>query len=255
MARVFAIIIVACFSSTSFAFDHSHKNWSEVLRKYQNTKGLVQYKKLKEDISKDEHHAFNSYLTEIQGVKHAEFEKWTKNEKMAFLINSYNALTFKLILNNYPVASIKKTGGLFTKPWSVEFFSLLGGKIKSLDPIEHEWLRPVHKDYRIHAAVNCASMSCPPLRHEAFIAAKLDAQLDDQMKAWLEDTARNQISSKTKLFKLSKIFDWYKKDFEEWGGGAVNVISKHMTKPLPREIASQIKIEYLDYNWDLNEAK
>lgn len=255
MNKVLSLLAIFFLSIPAFAFDHIHLRWSEVLKKYQNTQGYVSYKKLKEDAALDKKHNFYQYLAEIQSVKQSEFDRWTSDEKKAFLINSYNALTFKLIVDHYPVASIKKIGGIFTKPWSLEFFSLLEGKIKKLDPIEHEWLRPTFKDYRIHAAVNCASVSCPPLRSEAFVASKLDAQLDDQMKLWLNDKTRNQINYQTKVFKVSKIIDWYKADFEDWGGGVVNVINKYVTNSLPREISSQIKVQYLPYNWDLNEAK
>ncbi len=255
MKNVLALLILTCFSMSSYAFDQTHDKWTEVLKKYQNAQGLVNYKKLKSDIAHDKMNPFNLYLTELQSVPHTDYEKWSKDEKKAFLINAYNALTFKLIVDNYPVASIKKIGGFFTKPWSIEFFSLLDGKIKKLDPIEQDWLRSKFKDFRIHAAVNCASISCPPLRHEAFVANRLDAQLDDQMKTWLKDRTRNQIDVKLKLVKISKIFDWYNKDFVDWGGGPLNVIAKYSTPPIPHETVDQIKVEYLDYNWELNETK
>lgn len=256
--------MMVLLSSTAFAFDHTHKEWTSVLKEYQTKKGLLKYKKLKADTDKSKEskdakktkiHVFNSYIDSVQAVSFKEYSSFSKNEKMAFLINSYNALTVKLILDNYPVKSIKKIGGWFTKPWSVEFFSLLDGKIKSLDPIEHEWIRPKFEDYRIHAAVNCASFSCPPLRNEAFVASRLDKQLDGQMVAWLKDQNRNQISLKSNTWTISKIFDWYEGDFKKWGGGVVNVISKYMKKPLDPEASKKIKIKYLNYNWDLNEAK
>ncbi len=225
------------------------------MKEYQNSQGLVKYQKLKADAGKDKNHVFNQYLLELQSLKYADYESFSKNEKMAFLINAYNALTVKLIVDRYPVKSIKNIGGFFTKPWSVEFFSLLDGKIKSLDPIEHKWLRPHFKDFRIHAAVNCASISCPPLRNEAFQASSLDKQLDDQMKVWLRDKSRNQVDSQSKQWKLSKIFHWYKDDFKKWGNGIVEVVSQYTEQSLSREIASQVKIDYLDYDWSLNEVK
>jgi hypothetical protein len=250
----FGFLLLIC-THPSFAFEQNHQKWTTVLQTYQNNQGLIQYKKLKADTTADANHVFNIYLSDLQNVKHVDFEKWPKNEKMAFLINAYNAFTFKLIIDHYPVASIKKIGGLFTQPWSVEFFSLFDGKIKSIDLIEHVWLRPIYKDFRIHAAVNCASISCPPLRHEAFVGAKLDAQLDNQMREWLKDKTRNQISTEENVFKVSKIFDWYKSDFEKWGGGVWNVIIKYMDNPISSDMAKNIKIQYLDYNWGLNEAQ
>lgn len=244
-ALVFSVYLLAVpgvLAIPAHAFDHSHKDLTDTLAKYQDADGLMKYAGLKKDSAA----AFARYVQAIQGVTNGEFNGWSANQQKAYLINAYNALTVKLILDNYPVKSIKKIGGLFTKPWSVKFFKLLGGQLEALDPIEHEFLRPKYKNHRIHAAVNCASYSCPPLRHTAFTADKLDAQLDEQMTVWLADAGRNQLGANP--LKISKIFDWYKKDFEQWGGGVLAVVGKY-GKPAGRDI------EYLDYNWDLNESK
>lgn len=208
--KVLTLLCVMLLPTIGYGFDHGHVQWTQVLKKYQDKSGFIHYRQLKADMASPTH-PLEAYLKDVQSVPLAEFEKWQDNQKKAFLINAYNALTVKLILDNYPVKSIKKIGGLFSKPWRIEFFSLLDGKIKALDPIEHEWLRPKYKDFRIHAAVNCASFSCPPLRNEAFTSDKLDAQLDSQMKSWLADSGRNRISKHK--FEISKIFDWYKDDF------------------------------------------
>jgi len=234
------------FASAAYGFDHDHKLWNETLAKYLDAKGMVKYRALKAD-AKDARHAFTRYLKELENVPRATYDGWNAGQQQAFLINAYNAFTVRLILDNYPVKSIKKIGGLFTKPWSVKFFKLLGGEIQALDPIEHEWLRPKFKDYRIHAAVNCASYSCPPLRRTAFTAAGLSIQLDEQMKIWLSDPERNQLGGEP--LKLSKIFDWYGKDFEQWGGGVLKVVAKHAPQPPAGK-----NIKFLDYNWDLNES-
>ncbi|MGE4130158.1 MAG: DUF547 domain-containing protein [Bdellovibrionales bacterium] len=237
----FAGLLALSVHAAPQSFDHEYKAWSALLGEYQNAEGLVAYKKLKSsgDLA--------PILSTLESVSYAQYNKWSDNQKKAFLINSYNAFTVKLILDHYPVASIKKIGSWFKKPWSIKFFKLLDGKIQSLDPIEHEWLRPKYKDYRIHAAVNCASKSCPPLRHEAFVGSKLDAQLDEQMKLWLADESRNNLSDKKKI-KISKIFDWYKSDFESWGGGILKVIEKHSGQSL-----SEPKITFLEYDWSLND--
>lgn len=238
------------FTSTAFGFDHTHADWSNVLKNYQTDKGLIKYKQLKED-AKVKSHKFNTYLKETSSLTYADYNKLDDRKKMAYLINAYNAFTIKLIVDKYPVDGIKDIGGFFSKPWGIEFFSILNGKIKSLDPIEHKWLRPKFKDYRIHAAVNCASISCPPLRNEAYVGEKLDAQLDDQMKAWLSDPSRNSVNPNSDSVTISKIFDWYEDDFRNWGGGVLNVINKHSAK----EKIKNAKIKYMNYNWDLNEAK
>lgn len=239
----------------SLAFDHSHQKWTSTLVEYENDRGLVNYKKLKMDMKDQSKHLFGQYLNDLYAVTFSEYQKFAKNEKMAFLINAYNALTVKLIIDKYPVSSIKDIGSFFTKPWRVKFFSLLDGKIKALDPIEHDWLRPHFKDYRIHAAVNCASISCPPLRREAFKADQLDRQLDEQMRNWLNDHARNEINLSSSTWEISKIFDWYEDDFSQWGGGVVTVINKYIKIPSNRKLASQIQLKYLPYDWSLNEVK
>jgi hypothetical protein len=248
MRSLIAFALTCVFSVSTYAFDHTHKEWTQTLTAYQDAKGLIKYHLLKADLLKFTSDKYASYLDNIQKVSEAEYSKWTANQQKSFLINAYNALTVKLILDNYPIKSIKKIGGLFTKPWSIKFFKLLDGKIQTLDQIEHEWLRPKFKDYRIHAAVNCASMSCPPLRHEAFVANKLDQQLDEQMSVWLNDPTRNDIPE-GKSITVSKIFDWYKDDFNNWGGGVAKVIAKHKPAKLPDDVV----IKFLDYDWSLNE--
>jgi hypothetical protein len=251
-ALVFCLF--AAMTARAGSFDQEHAAWTGVLQKYQTDAGLVRYKQLKADAAAKAH-PFNGYLESLAKLTRAEFDGFAKNDKIAFLINAYNAYTVKLIVDNYPVESIKKIGGLFTKPWDVEFFSLLGGQITSLDPIEHKMLRPNYRDYRVHAAVNCASISCPPLRHEAFVGARLDAQLDEQMRLWLADPSRNKFDAQTGELSLSRIFDWYAKDFEEWGGGVKAVVSKFGPEAARQAYAKKGEVDFLDYDWGLNEAK
>ena len=252
---VFVSMLIILPIQKGFSFDHSHMIWTKTLKEYQNSVGLVNYKKLKKDTEKSKSHSFLLYLKSLEDVKYDNYKKFSDKEKMAFLINAYNAFTFKLIVDKYPVKSIRDIGSLFTKPWDVEFFSLLGGKIKSLDPIEHKWLRPEFKDFRIHAAVNCASISCPPLRSEAFTADKLDAQLEEQMKVWIADKSRNEFNHGKKIWKVSKIFDWYESDFEDWGKGVKNTVNKYLPKPLNKKALKEIDLDHLKYDWNLNEYK
>jgi len=237
-------------------FDHSHTLWTDLLAKYTDKEGSVKYSQLKKELAdKGASHDFSKYLAALEGVSKKQYDAWGKQEKMAFLINAYNAFTIKLIIDHHPVKSIKDIGGFFTKPWSVEFFALLGGAIKSLDPIEHKLLRPEFKDYRIHAAVNCASVSCPPLRRDAFTSKELDAQLDEQMRVWLADDSRNSWAGSKDEIRISKIFDWYEEDFEKWGGGVKQVLLKYAPADAKKRITTASDIDYLDYNWNLNESK
>lgn len=246
------------FGTTALGFDHNHGVWSGVLGKYLNANGFVDYNRLRQD-SKSPTHPFKSYLKTLSAVPNKTFQGWNKAQKMSFLINAYNAFTVELILQNKGISSIKDIGSLLSKPWDKEFFSLLGGKIKSLDPIEHEFLRPVYKDYRIHAAVNCASVSCPVLRREAYVPSKLNAQLDQQMQVWLKDPSRTRFDLAKNTVYLSKIFDWYEDDFTK--AGVLNVVAKYAPANVKAALQDKIKkkveieIEYLDYNWNLNDVK
>lgn len=236
-------------------FDQKHQAFSTVLKTYMKD-SKVNYGRLKADLADaGKPHPFKQYLEAIQGVKTGTFESWNQGDQMAYLINSYNALTIKLIADHYPVASIKDIGGIFTKPWSVKFFSILDGAIKSIDPIEHDYLRPRFKDYRVHAAVNCASTSCPPLRGEAYVGARLGEQLDEQMMNWIADTTRNQFDEATGTAKISMIFKWYAKDFDTWGGGVSKVLSKFGNEKVKGALTKNKKLEYLDYDWGLNDSK
>lgn len=244
-------ILVFIYGGQSLAFDHEHKQWDAILKKNINAKGLVNYKQVKGDKA-----PLESYLQTLKGVKKAEYGKWSKEQKMTFLINAYNAFTVKVIIENYPLKSIKDIGSLFTSTWKTEFpyLSLLEGSIVTLDGIEHDTLRKNFKDYRIHAAVNCASISCPVLRGEAYTPSKLNAQLDEQMQVWLADTTRNQYDDKKGVLKLSKIFDWYEDDFVKWGGGINKVINKYGPAKAKETVKKKADIDYLDYDWNLNDS-
>jgi hypothetical protein len=247
------------WTSLAHGFDHTHALWSTVLQKYRTDQGLVYYSQLKADLS-NPRHEFLAYLDALQKVPANEYLAWSKPNQMAFLLNAYNAFTIKLIIDHYPLTSITDIGGWFwkitKKPWKLEFFTLLGGKIKSLDPIEQDYLRSAtFQDYRIHAALNCASYSCPLLRSEPYVGERLDSQLDEQMKLWFSDKERNRFDSTKKTFYLSKIFDWYQEDFDKWGGGVREVVKKYAPEPIKPLLLPAFTIEYLEYNWDLNEAK
>ena len=181
--------------SRLLAFDQQHNLWQEVLTSYRNQDGLIYYQRLSNEIKSHPQHPLTIYLQTIQAVPAKEFEGWNPQEKQALLINAYNALTIKLVLDHYPVTSIRSIGSFFSKPWSIKFFKLLGGQIQTLDAIEHGYLRPNFKDFRLHAALNCASLSCPSLRDEAYIPRKLNQQLDEQMRMWLSDSIDIQVES------------------------------------------------------------
>ncbi|MCB0390762.1 MAG: DUF547 domain-containing protein [Bdellovibrionales bacterium] len=234
-------------------FDHQHTNWQQILAKYVIKKEFssqFKYKELKQDTS-----LLDKYLNELSHVSLKEFNSWSQNQQMAFLINAYNAFTVKLIIDNYPVKSIKKIGGFFTSPWKKEFFTLLEDK-RNLDWIEHEELRKKYSEPRIHFAVNCASIGCPALRNEAFNAENLDKQLEEQTRIFLLDSSRNYIKGDT--LNVSKIFDWFEEDFEKNGQSVQSFVAQYITQNtmLQNKLKNkQFKVRYTSYDWNLNEAR
>ena len=236
-------------------FDHQHVGWSAVLKKH--VKGdRFDYAALKKDPV-----ALDKYLVKLGAVTAKELKGWNEDERMAFWINAYNANVVKLVADNYPLESIRDIGSVFSKVWNKEFIRMKAlhpsGKEKklSLDDIEHKILRPRFKDARVHAAVNCASDSCPALRAEAFVAKRLDAQLDEQVRAWLADESRNKFDVAGSKLQISSLFDWFEDDFVRDGKSVSGWIAKYARKDVAAAITAgkKFKISYLDYSWKLNE--
>ena len=221
-----------------------HQAFDELLKKHVDENGWVNYKGFLKD-----QEALDSYLDLISNNP-PDPETWTEEEQLAYWINAYNAFTIKLIMDHYPLKSIKdiqiSIPGIYTV-WHKEFFEI-GGEPSSLDAIEHKILRKKFDEPRIHFAIVCASISCPPLRREAFTAEKLEVQLQEQGELFINDPERNKISSKR--VKLSKIFSWFKGDFTKKGSLVeyLNQFSKTTIEP-------KAKLSYLDYDWGLNEQQ
>lgn len=211
----------------------NHEQWSGLLQKHVSKNGNVDYSGFKTDTTLLE----NYIETLSEQMPSAE---WTKSEKLAYWINAYNALTIDLILRNYPVKSIKD----IKDPWDQRLWKF-GDQWLNLNAIEHEILRPMNEP-RIHFAIVCASISCPKLQNEAFIAANLDEQLSKATTAFLADTSKNELSEDH--INISKIFKWYKKDFEA-NGSLIDFINTYSAI----KISESAKKSYKDYNWDLND--
>ncbi len=221
----------------------SHELWDELLKKYVNEKGFVNYKAFQQDTA-----ALNEYLNILSNA-HPQ-RSWSRNEQMAYWINAYNAFTIKLVLDHYPINSIRdiKNGIPFVNTvWDIKFIEIQGQKY-DLNNIEHGILRKHFKDARIHAAVNCASYSCPPLRREAYVGARLDEQLDDAMRRFINDPERNRITPQKA--ELSKIFSWFSGDFKKSAGSVRKFVNRYAQTPIGKDTP----IEYLDYSWQLNDA-
>ena len=168
------------------------------------------------------------------------FESFSKTKKIAFWINTYNALTIDLILRNYPLESIKD----IKDPWKQRLWKLADLDY-NLDEIEHKILRKMNEP-RIHFAIVCASESCPKLQNTAFTAENIEEQLTKATQEFLADTSKNEISENE--IKLSKIFKWFKKDFEQ-DGSLIDFLNKYTAI----EISDKAKKSFKDYSWDLND--
>lgn len=213
-----------------------------------------------------EHDALRGYLASLSRVPRSEFDAWPKPDRLAFLINAYNAFTVELILTKYPnLDSIKDLGGFFSSPWRRKFFTLFGEK-RDLDYIEHDLIRAdgVYDEPRIHFAVVCASVGCPALRNEAYTSVKLEEQLADNTRKFLSDRARNRYVAETQTLEVSKIFDWYGKDFSRgWKGyrSVAQFLADHAEQladdPGTRRVVADRKAEirFRDYDWRLNDAR
>ena len=249
-----AIVAMLFHSSLSVAFDQTHAKWGAVLGRYRAQDGRIHYKVFKDAVDSGKETDFKSYLSEMASVSWTEFSSWSSNDRMAFLINAYNAFTVQLVLQHYPVESIKKIGGLFGSPWKKSFFSLVDGKIKSLDAIEHEYLRKIYKNPLIHAAINCASLSCPPIMGRPFSGKELEKQLEDIFKSFLADPFRNRFEPKSGKLFLSEIFKWFGEDFKEKYSGYLNAIERFGPAAARDAIKAGGKVEWIDYDWTLNDA-
>jgi len=251
--KVFILIVMHSAESAAqqgTTFDHS--KFDTLLKTYVQN-GKVNYAALKQDKRLDEY---------LQQLSEADPEALpTREEKIAFWINAYNAYTLKLVVDNYPIKSITDLSALgylslpFDSPWKRKFCKV-GGKTYSLDEIEHDILRGKFGEEQIHFAVNCASESCPVLRSEAYTGAKLGAQLREQAEAFLRDSTRNHIKLEGNTLYLSKIFEWYRSDFESKKGSLLKYIAQFFSGEERERLESgNITIKFLDYNWNLNEAK
>ena len=269
---VAALLSLGILSTSAFAdsFDHSHATFTAVLAKHVvlidgGKASQVNYASLGKDRA-----ALTAYLTGLSKVSDAEFKAWNKAQKLAFLVNAYNGFTLDLIVQNYPVKSIKDIGGVFDDRWNRKFFKLLGEDF-SLNKIEHDTVRKagVYDEPRAHYALNCASIGCPTLREEAYTADKLDAQLEAQAVRFLSDRTRNRYAS-GKL-EVSMIFKWFSVDWESGYKGfqgktapiksRADYFSRYAKvladNPVDQQKIADGKVEFsfLDYDWRLNATK
>ena len=246
---ILAIFCFSCFKAkeqkTSSSKPINHALFDSLLQRYVDNDGYVNYKGFLKDSVE-----LKKYLTLLSN-NYPNEKNWSREAQMAYWINAYNAFTIKLICDHYPVKSIKdiKRGiPLVSDTWQINFITI-ENKTYNLNNIEHGILRPKYNDPRIHAAVNCASKSCPKLSRHAYTAENLNTQLDEAMRGFINDPTRNKITSPDKA-EMSKIFDWFAGDFKKKTPTVRAFINTYASKIQLKENAT---LSYLDYDWGLNE--
>ena len=240
------ILSLTFFVFASNTFDHAYKSWNSFLKTHVKVEGpvsTVNYNAIKQNPE-----SLNKILKDFSSVTKKQYDSFNSDQRLAFLINAYNAFTIKLIVDNYPVKSIKDIGSfsfsnLTASPWKKEFFNLLEQK-RHLDNVEHDMIREWFKEPRIHFAVVCASIGCPKLQDQAYTGENLNELLETAAKEFLNDKSRNRFENGT--LKLSSIFKWYGDDFKN---GVKIFVAPYMSedKEMQKKILKS-DVEYLNYD-------
>lgn len=251
MAKACIVLSLYAFLGVTYAFSFdtvfvppniSHEAWNELLTRYVDGRGLVAYAAWKEN--QNDLSALDRYLKQFAETPRTPA---SGNDAAASLINLYNAATIRWILTNYPIESIQSRNDSFTaKRYEV------GGRKASLDDIEKGTLRAL-LGYRAHAVLVCAARSCPPLQRFAYLPSRLDEQIETAYRVWLARPDLNRFSPAEKRIEISKIFDWYKQDFDK-SGGTAKILAQY-GPPEDRDFLASgaFSISYLPYNWALND--
>ena len=228
--------------------DHEHALFTRVLEAHVS-EGLVDYVGLANN--KD----FPAYIQSLESVCAADYDTWSRDEKLAYWINVYNAYTLRLILDNYPLKSIRSIGFIPFSAFKKSFIpTTLEGEdgLISLSRVENKILRAKFNEPRIHFAINCASASCPELSNSAYRARDLSAQLERAARSFLADPARNRWSADTGTLYLSAIFKWFSGDFEGSAGSVQAYVERLWPAAWGDAPGKALNIEYLSYDWSLN---
>ena len=201
-----AVLISSAGISVAQSFDQTYADYDGVL-KATVTDGRVNYKGLKAAPG-----TLDRYLDSATGVSEAQFNTWAESQRLVFLTNLYNAATLRLILDHYPVETIKDIGSIFKGPWDQPVVRLFG-KVITLNNLEHDIIRKQYDEPRIHVALVCAAKGCPVLRSDAYLPEKLNDQLDEQSRQYLSSSAGLRIDRQAGVVYFSSIFKWYGDDF------------------------------------------
>jgi hypothetical protein len=232
--------------ATPSPFDHEHAAWTAVLDQYVKD-GTVDYRGLV-DRGRP---ALDAYLSALSTGSSAE-SGWVRSERLAFWINAYNAYTIRLILDHFPLASIRSIGVLPLAAFRTRFIPLGAGRASiSLNTIENDILAQF-QDPRVHFSIVCASKSCPALRSEAYRASSIDQQLERDALAFVNDPSKNRWDASSRTLYLSSIFKWFRKDFERTDETLPGFVGRYLRQPGGAALPNGTRIVFLDYDWSLN---
>lgn len=268
---ILIITFLTCIQKnhTEEASSIDYSVYAELLKTYVDNNGLVDYKGLKADQSK-----LDSFLQDMNAVKESDFKQWEEKDQIAYWINAYNAFTLKAIIDHYPIKagwltsltypknSIRQISGV----WDNLTFGALGKPI-TLNAIEHEILRVKFNEPRIHVAIVCASIGCPPLRNEPFTGKKLNQQLADQSQKFTANPHNFRIDRENGRVYLSAIFNWFGEDFimayntdskfkflSEQERSVMNYVYQYLSEMDQKYLDNNMfNVSYRSYDWTLNE--
>jgi hypothetical protein len=230
-------------------FDATHAALDTLLHRHV-VAGRVDYAGLAADRP-----ALEAYLHGLEAVGRAQEGAWTRDARLAFWIDAYNAYTLRVILDHQPVKSIRAIGLLPFSAFRAAVAPLRArpGAAMSLDDIEKGVLRGEFAEPRVHFAISCASASCPALQSRAWLGDGLDAALDAAARAFLADPTKNRWDPATRTAWLSSIFDWYAADFTAADGSVLAYVARYAPPEMAAGIAAGgVTVSYLDYDWSLN---
>jgi hypothetical protein len=229
-----------------------HTAWGDFLDDYlvvrDDGANLVRYA----GVSEADRRALDSYLDKLAGI---QISQYSRPVQFAYWVNLYNALTIDVVLDHYPVESIRdidiSPGWFSNGPWGAELVEVEGTAL-TLNDIEHRILRPIWQDPRIHYAVNCASIGCPDLRAEPYKAATLDRQLDTAARGYVNDPRGAEVMDGA--LTVSKIYTWYQEDFDDSDAGVIRHLRQYADADLKAALDGVSAIADSRYDWSLNEA-